>query len=638
MKLTKLADLQNRVPNLVELSSRYLFGGNYPMEFSPTKHYHVGDYVYVNIDGRLHVYLCTIDGVYSDVHSNGWISADIPSIVNHFYHKNHSVEEMVVINNDLFDYLYISDCIVRGREIVFESQVENLYHLYYNEYELFINGARLSNDLYDCTFGSSGIITMLDDTVSLDGDILLVNKVGLVPESKLIRTNECHPSYMVYGDNELVDTTSDTAPFLVDNAPFGAMIVEVDEIVTINSSAIKIFINGRLLPNDYYVVTHEHSSTTYIIKFTQLIPAYMGIGTETLVLNGISVLFTYSLSPMLKITSIDTNYPINRDLDTHVLDVYTNTSIRVDNCRFETYSNGLRKNGENVIINGSNTIAFTLSPQDSVKIGDNVTTHVTQIAMNWDNNDNVVVTQVVDPNRIQIPFYNYTSNTTDFLLFKKDGRYVNFYKYHVGYMNELVPCDSWVSPNVFISGESISFHKISSNNTNSLQHVVHIVRADETTTGFRLPFTVGNYDQIMVFKGDGVHVCTKEYTIDNNMYVPNEPLTNGLILEFVIIHYDNEITSSITCKVPGVVMNDAIVKLELAEYNNDTDHIMIFREDGTYLYDDYYCIDNRHVVLANSNIRFNEGELLDIYITRSLKDSWVFVENIDDVILSMMGL
>ena len=633
MKITKLVDLQKRIPSLVELSTRYLFGDKYPTEFSSSKHYNEGDYVYINNGGKLNVYLCTISGTYEDIHSNGWVSADVKSIVKHIYHQNHSVDEVKDVHDDLFDYRYIADCTVEGRLIMFEVSDDVLYH---DEFELFIDGIRISKDSYEILQKQPGIIKVVDDSISLEGDILLVERIGLIPDSKLIHTDEYHPIYLAYQENELVDPDSDITITVTNNTSYGMMIVRPDDNVILNSCSMKIFINGYLLPDNYYSFTYDNAYNGYVIKFIDYVPAYTGINEESMSLNVVSVLFTYSLSPNLMIMETDTEYMVNTEFSTHILDVFTNSDIRINKCTFDAYVNGTRKNDTYIINNGGHNIVFNFPPGQEIMIGDAINLHVTKIIMNPDITDNIGYVQVVDPNKVQIPFYQYNAYQKAFLIFKENGSYVNYYKYSTMGINEIVPNNDWISPDVFVPSETLIFHQICPDLFSTIQHVVHVVDRNEVETGFNLPFVLGSNDLVMVFKGNGVHVHSNEYSITENMYVPAEPLSEGLLLEFVIIRYENEVTSSITYKVPTKISDSKTAKLELSDYNGETDRIMIFRESGTYLYDGYYNINNKHIVLTSDEVYFDEVENLDVYITRTL-NSWIFVEDINRTISTILG-
>lgn len=231
---------------------------------------------------------------------------------------------------------------------------------------------------------------------------------------------------------------------------------------------------------------------------------------------------------------------------------------------------------------------------------------------------------IMEPSReLIIPFVDYDSENDDFLIFKSGGVLLSSAKWYLNgnfvnlYIHE-APLNKgdYVDFRMLDRDDSVRIYNKYLTGTSDSQEVMD-VGVDVTKVAFFLLFTVS-----------GQFISPSKYTANGSIITfnknCNQPfiVDNGTRLEAVYGIYKKERSKTLytTRQLESTTPDQKEFSLdESLDYNPGSDNILIFREDGMYIGERFYHIDEpNNKIIIDKGSGVPEGSHIDIVIIRSL--------------------
>ena len=232
---------------------------------------------------------------------------------------------------------------------------------------------------------------------------------------------------------------------------------------------------------------------------------------------------------------------------------------------------------------------------------------------------------IMEPSRkLIIPFVDYDAENDDFLIFKSGGVLLSSAKWYLNgdcvdlYLHE-APLNrgDYVDFRMLDRDSSVRIYNKYLTGTSDDQEVMDI-DVDISKVAFFLLFTVS-----------GQFISPSKYFIDGSRIIFNKTcnqpfvVDNGTRLEAVYGVYKKERSKTLysTYQLYADTADQKVFQMEESlDYNPGSDNILIFREDGMYIGEKFYHVDEpTNKIIIDNGSGVPKGSHIDIVIIRSLE-------------------
>ena len=628
MRLVKLQDRSVRAVTGLDLLMKFGFGDSIPTEFISGNRYESGQYAYtINEKGTLDIYRCVESGVYNSI-GQGWVYATIASIVKDNSSNTQYINPMVDndYNGEIYDTVYYtlnSDNVSIINEYIINVEM-NLNDG--DRLEVYINNKYISNLEWVMEPIKKNVYQIVPNVHVAINELAIIHRKKRYVNANLVGYSELHPKFVsVNGSTfgELPETEEDL---------FEGIIYEVtDSNIRTNQFIVDLFYKGLYIDSNTF--SYEFDETTRLIKLSFKDMTGNGMITDITKLTDFVIVITYSRSSQFVINKRDIYQKVCTVSDCYRVDL-VNISNRVIGNNLMVYSDSILVPPESYDINN-----LVLSITDSnyyAKLLDGyivISSKSFSVMGEYAESgmfikkfvENTIIDDSLQP--FCVPFVDWNADVDDMIMFKSSGVLVNPNRYFVknGYV---IPYDHEV---LVSNGTTLEFHSINNDNSSFVYNVDLVV----TNTDFiKIPYVYyQRHLAMMIFNSAGMYISKNRYTIDENLNVvfnDKSDIAVGDVLTFIFIDYRYETTYSVANTFSIIMHDNYAFNLPLS-YNPNTDHLIMFNDNGMYISTDRYTIDNGKVTLLNGSESFKLGSSVDIYVIRSYNNI-INVASIPDLI------
>ena len=569
MKLERIHSGSNkqRQVSISELLSNFIFGGHKPKRFVPGNNYSAGDMIYeVTESGDTNLYICNNSGTYVTLDNTNWSLADVQSMISQQIVHRFGIEESSTLTVGLSYDVYITgDLDVYQNRIKLPDTCTE-----HSKLILFLDGKYESSDLGDFVINLKNRMKYIEVSHSFNEYILYVvtpnNHAG-----RLITFLDRHPTSLTVKSDRLsvyipgeVQDNSYALNVYVDGKYLPPSTYEISYDEETDNVEIKFNRKANILPEDIkrYVISIVSSRSKYIkvnkvwfsMPIQTSINKYRVDGLEDCdIIHNCPLVFCADKALPSNYFTVHNNTMsvTSSDYYGEIGDIYSvisyEFSLSISDTIYDTYGSIIVDDDERKIaipiIGYNDDIDVLVFRKAGTLINQNrYYIHDGSICL-YDHDDTIIggdllSVQVLNSDRTLTTCSMITSiradktvvipnglQTSQFLLFSTDGRYIGKHLYNVsnGLISFINECDLEYGDSV-----EIIYNKYKSGYTATVTKVLSTVVTKENE--FVLPIKVfSSDDNYIIFNATtGVSIRPTSYKIDTTGVVT---ITDGTGLE-----------------------------------------------------------------------------------------------------------
>lgn len=225
--------------------------------------------------------------------------------------------------------------------------------------------------------------------------------------------------------------------------------------------------------------------------------------------------------------------------------------------------------------------------------------------------------------KLTIPFIDYDIENDDFLIFRSGGVLVSSAKWYLN--GDHVNVYSHENP--LEKGDYIDFRLLDRDNTVRIYNSL-ITATSDNQQSISVEHDLSNVAFLLLFTVSGQYISPCKYTVNGNTITFNsdvrQPFTVYKNMRFEVVYgvFKKDYSKTIYTTLQLDASDENQMEFTIADnidYNPASDNILVFREDGMYVGERFYHIDEEtNKIVIDNGTGVPVGSHIDIIIIRNL--------------------
>lgn len=590
----EVRDFSNYGRSFFDVLIRFMFSNGAPEAFQPGKYYEAGNLVYiVNEKGQLIIMQANGNGSFDEPTPPNWREYDLTKALDDM---RRMIEKYMGLRAKIGDQVYKPYTI---QYPVFRKDTDQLNNLgledwlnMYSYAEVYIDGKYVPTKYWELTA----------DDLSFTPEYL-----EAMPEQCFltIRVNQAVSVVArMIKRLELVEVTDSKKGCIV---PYPPQSNDYD-------LRMELYVNGVYCPKDRYTLSpDEDVNGNPCIRISE----WEG---ETADSYELTFRFTYSVTNEVNLLHIDFETVIKDERESFMLDLTTVDFVnRMQEIRI--FRNSLLVDAERYCLSRG-YVNFRKKdyylPLNSV-IYAPIMTYLIPEYENGEVRHNSQTTPVFQNGEDQftVPFLDYSPSTHDVILFNDSGALISDVKWYFDeYEVKFFEHDLSMT-----KGDRIDFRMINQDDTVKVQNFWFTANEDNQRT-FTGKTDFSTYQLLMIFTTSGMYIPTPKYTVDGNTITFDDSIELKQFERVQIITFRYIYKESMTAFNIKRYISEADGQTEFknpyTDYDPSTDGLYIFTQNGKYVGERFYKIEDGTIRLLDGSDALTFGGYVEIVLIRNL--------------------